>query len=243
MKKQTKHQLSLPTYLVEKVIMFNTFRNEIGYSAYECSFLLGKHDYFIRDIENLLDKSTLSTIDTNYLLLIFKKNFEEIFPIITYIGNYSITIEECIGLKRKPLFKWQIHNVLDSIRSYSIQEEIKHIQLETTLDLYDKETVTSFIFSLYQKGFFNNTKTALQIFDECRKEENFGSNFHVRNMIHALNFYTDEKSGEPILDNSRTNLFSRRLFYKPINFQINSAKGLVSKAFSSIDITSFQEAA
>ncbi|GGH12064.1 GNAT family N-acetyltransferase [Sphingobacterium alkalisoli] len=245
MKKQKLHQLSLPAYSVEKSHDFLRYRKEVGYSAYECSFLLGKHDFFIRNIENLLHKSSFSTIDTNYISLIFREIFGDIFPAIAFNGNYAIRIEHTTGLKRKPLYEIKIEEVpgVKTSTSYSVQEEDKHIELQTKLELKDEQTLKDFIFSLCNNGFFNHARTALEIFDECRKEENFGANFHPRNMIKALNHYTNSKSGEPILDNSRTNLFSRRLFFRPIDFAFDHASGTISKEFGNIGLSSFRKAA
>jgi hypothetical protein len=242
MKKPKIYQLSLPAYSLEKALKFVNFRREVGYSAYECSFLIGKHDYFVRDIENLLDKSSFSTIDTNYILLIFRKEFQQVFPIKTFDGNFTIALKQSIGEKRKSVYEIVIDAFPPTNRSKIIYEEEKHVELPTKLELSDEETLKEFVRRLYDEGFFNNTRTALDIFNECRKDENFGSNFHPRHMIRALNHYTNSKSGEPILDKSRTNLFARRLFFKPINFEIVPSKGNVSKSFRNIGIENFQQA-
>lgn len=242
MKKPKIYQLSLPAYSVEKALQFVNFRREAGYSAYECSFLIGKHDYFVRDIENLLDKSSFSTIDTNYILLIFRKEFKQVFPIKTFDGNFTLALKQSIGDKRKSVYEIVIDAFPPTNRSKIIYEEEKHLELPTKLELSDEETLKKFMRRLYDEGFLNNTRTALEIFDECRKEENFGPDFHPRHMIRALNHYTNIKSGEPILDKGRTNLFARRLFFKPIDFMIDTVTGPVSKAFQNLGIQTFQQA-
>lgn len=238
-------QISLPVYSVDKALMFRKYRKKIGYSAYECSFLIGKHDFFVRDIESLLEKSWFSTEDTNYVLLIFVDELENLFPTIAHNNNYSVVVKKSIGLKRKLLLEidMEILGISDSHRKYSIQEEEKHVELPTSLELEDEQTLRDFIFTLYREGFFNNTKTALEIFDVCREEENFGRNFHPRYMIRALDYYTNRKSGNPILDNSRTNLFSRRLFFKPVDFEILESSGPISKIAIDKGFTSFRKAA
>lgn len=236
-------QISLPVYSVDKALMFRKYRKKIGYSAYECSFLIGKHDFFIRDIESLLEKSWFSTVDTNYVLLIFEDELENIFPTIAHNNNYSVLVTKSVGLKRKLLFQVEIEvlGISDSKQKYSIQEEEKHLELPTNLELEDEQTLRDFIFSLYSEGFFNNTKTALEIFNVCRKQDNFGKNFHARNMIRALDYYTNKKSGNAILDNSRTNLFSRRLFVKPFDFEISESKGSISTAIKSLNLNTFKD--
>lgn len=245
MNKIETFQISLPVYSLDKALMFRKYRNKVGYSAYECSFLIGKHDFFIRDIESLLEKSWFSTDDTNYVLLIFEDELENLFPTIAHNNNYSVVVKKSVGLKRKLLFEveMEVLGISGSKQKYSIQEEEKHVELPTNLELQNEQTLRDFIFSLYREGFFNSTRTALETFDECRRVENFGKNFHPRNMIRALDYYTNKKSGKPLLDNSRTNLFSRRLFFKPVDFSIIASSAPISSAVLHKGLDTFKKAA
>lgn len=225
-------------------MLLKQLREKLGCSAYEVSFLLGKHNFFVRDAENPLKTTLIDSEDTCHLAKVFRIAISQITPPNIATDNYQLEVIKDKTEKRKDRFEIYIKNTTPIYTNpIEIIEEEKHVELSTILVLSDIESLRSFIRKLYQVGFFNDTRTALEIFDECRKEENFGHDFHPRNMIRALEHYTNSKSGEPILDKSRTNLFARRLFFKAVDFPINPSKGSISKSLRNIGVESFQQAA
>ncbi len=120
--------------------------------------------------------------------------------------------------------------------------EDKEEELETTLFLSSYENVQLFFRELIAIGYFDSTRTALEIFNTFRSHDKFGPNFHPRFLIQNIRYFLNKKSGEPILDNRRTNFFSRRLFFKPLDFEIESKSGAVSESFIAIGINTFQQA-
>ena len=224
-------------------MLLEQLRKKRGYSAYEVSFLLGKHDFFIRDAENPLKTTLIDIEDTCHLAKVFQISIGDITPPNSTVDNYQLEVVKGKAERRKDRFEINIINAIPHHNDpIIIIEEEKHAELPTKMVLSDLETVKSFIYKLFQEGFFNYTRTALEVFDECRKQENFGSDFHARNMIRALNYYTNRKSGEPILDSSRTNLFARKLFFRPMNVPLDPSKGKISKAFHNMAIETFQQA-
>lgn len=241
--KKSKHLITFPAFSFEKIALLKQLREKLGYSAYEVSFLLGKHNFFVRDAENPLKTTLIDSEDTCHIAKVFRTAISQITPPTIAIDNYQLEVIKGKTEKRKDRFEIYIRNTVPPrTKPVEIIEEEKHIELPTKLVVSDVKTIRSFIHGLYQDGFFNNTRTALEIFDECRREENFGPNFHPRNLIRALDHYTNSKSGESILDKSRTNLFSRRLFLKAIDFMIDTATGPVSKAFQNLEIQTFRQA-
>ncbi len=219
-------------------------RKKLGLSAYEVSFLLGKHDFFIRDAENPLKTTLIDPEDSCHLMKVFRLPLDHITPPNMPVDDYQMIVTKEKAEKKKDRFQIDIQNTIAGLsKSVVLAEEEKHVELPTTLELSDEQKVRGFIHALYLKGFFNSTKTGLEIFDECRRAENFGANFHPRNMIRALDYYTNKKSGKPILDNSRTNLFSRRLFFKPVDFSIIASSAPTSSLMLHKGLDTFRKAA
>ena len=242
--KKSKYTITFPAFSLEKTLLLEKLRKKFGFSAYEISFMLGKHDFFIRDAENPLKTTLIDPEDTCHLMKAFRVPVDYITPPNMVVDNYQMIVTKEKAEKKKDRFQIDIQNPIPALsRSVVIVEEEKHVELPTTLDLSDEQTVRDFIYALYLNGFFNSTKTALEIFDVCRRAESFGANFHPRNMIRALDYYTNKKSGNPILDNSRTNLFSRRLFFKPVDFSITASSAPISSAVLHKGLDTFRKAA
>ncbi len=242
--KKSKYTITFPAFSFEKILLLEQLRKKLGLSAYEVSFMLGKHDFFIRDAENPLKTTLIDSEDSCHLMKVFLVPIEDITPPNMPVDDYQIIVIKEKAEKKKDRFLIDIQNAIPALsRPIVFVEEEKHVELPTPLEVLDEQKVRGFIYGLYTSGFFNNTRTALEIFDVCREEENFGSNFHPRYMIRALDYYTNRKSGNPILDNSRTNLFSRRLFFKPVDFEISESSGPISKVAIDKGFTSFRKAA
>ncbi|MGJ1196860.1 hypothetical protein ACR777_12085 [Sphingobacterium spiritivorum] len=239
--KQTHDQV-FPAILFRKIFMFHTYRIDIGYSAYECSFLLGKHDFFIRDAENPLKTTHIDPVDSNYLACIFGESIEKFTPDVTKQDNYQLKISISQTENRKTSFQILIRNEqLSNSNPFTLIEEEKLCVLPTAQFLSTLDKVKDFILHLLNNGYFDNTRTALDIYNEYRRNEDFGANFHVRNLIKSLNHFTNKKSGQALLNNERTNLFSRRLYFKPFNFEIKD-NSTVSDLFLSNGIADFASA-
>ena len=112
--------------------------------------------------------------------------------------------------------------------------------IPTPLKTYTYDEVIVYIDTLLAGNFFEVPKTALEVLDNCR--EHFGVDFHQRYMITVLNHYTNKKSGNPILDNSRKNDCGRKVFWKPFDFSIDPSKGDISRLFFERNISTFIEA-
>jgi hypothetical protein len=189
-------------------------RLDLKYSAYELSFLLGKNDFFVRDVENPLDTKRYNPDDTNYLLLIFNEQLSSIMPPKTEPNTYHLEITSYLNEIRRMVYEIALKDTNGSgYKLFKIFEaEDKHVELDTSRSLLSFNEVQSYIDALLNTVFFNEPKRALDIFESCKTY--FGENFHPRNMIKVLNFYTNKKSGVPKLNNDRRDDFGRRLFSK-----------------------------
>ncbi|WP_367208860.1 GNAT family N-acetyltransferase [Sphingobacterium sp. R2] len=239
--RKTKIQnTTFPAISFDKILFFHKARTERGISAFECSFLLGKHNFFIRDAENPFKSTLIDAEDSVHLGKVF--SLRDYNPKTSQFDLYKLEVEEQ-KINRKES-KWLIAIKNDGAPSdpIEIMVEDKEAELETTLSLSAYENVQSFFRELIANGYFDSTRTALEIFNTFRNHDEFGSEFHPRYLIQNIRYFLNKKSGEPILDNSRTNLFSRRLFFKPLDFAIENKSGAISESFSSIGINTFKQA-
>ncbi|MEO7215546.1 hypothetical protein [Mucilaginibacter sp.] len=222
---KTHSKITISTVEFYKIYMVMFHRLASGYSAYEQSFLLGKTDLFVRDVENPLKSKRYNIDDANYILLIYNLSWKDIIPAEALQDNYQLEVTSYPGDKRIPVYEIRksakesgsvlFRNfTLDKNEEKSeiliVTEEDKHVEPATQLFLSTYDDVKIYIDKLLIGIFFTEPKRALDIFKQCQLK--FGITFHPRNMIKVLNFYTNKKSGVPKLDKERRDEFGRMLF-------------------------------
>ncbi|GEM65904.1 hypothetical protein SF1_38860 [Sphingobacterium faecium NBRC 15299] len=232
---------TFPAFSFDKVMFFHKIRTEKGYSAFECSFMIGKNNFLIRDAENPLKKTLIDAEDSLVLAKLFR--LERYNPPCNPIDYYKLDVTFSIVERKK--MQWEIviaNDEIKPLRALKIIEEDKEIELPTSSFLSTYDAVQEYFKKLVAEGYFNSARTALDILNKYRESVEFGPDFHPRYLIKNIRYYLNKKSGEPILFDRRTNQFSRRLYFKPFNFEILSSNGLISKTFLSAGINTFQEA-
>lgn len=240
--RKSKHFVTFPAFSYDKIALFHKIRKEKGLSAFECSFLLGKHDFFIRDAENPFKPTLIDPEDSVHLAKIFA--LEDYNPPLTPLDLYKLKVEEVKIDRKRTKRIIRVESDLELSNAYlEICTEEKEDELETQMDLSGYAEVQTVFRDLLQQGYFDHTRTALEIFDTFRAMDQFGPDFHPRYLIQTIRYFLNKKSGEPLLDNSRTNLFSRRLFFKPMDFENDYTSGSISKAFRDVGLQSFRQAA
>jgi len=239
-RKRKIQNTTFPAISFDKVLLFHKARKEKGISVFECSFLLGKHDFFIRDAENPFKSTLIDPEDSVHLGKVL--SLTECNPETSNFDLYKLEVEEIKVDRKKTKRIIIIKNEGADLDPIEMIVEDKEEELETSLFLSSYQNVQLFFRELIANGYFDSTKTALEIFNTFRIHHEFGPNFHPRFLIQNIRYFLNKKSGEPILDNSRTNLFSRRLFFKTLDFKIESGKGAISESFTAIGINTFQQA-
>lgn len=239
-RKKTVHT-TFPAISFDKVMFFHKIRIEKGYSAFECSFMIGKHNFLIRDAENPLKKTLIDPEDSLVLGKVF--NLEAYNPPSNPIDYYKLDV--IVSKVERKKTQWEIFKTNDDIKPLGttiIVEEDKEIELPTSSFLSTYDDVQVYFKKLIAEDYFNSARTALEILNKYRESDEFGPDFHPRYLIQNIRHYLNKKSGEPILNDSRTNQFSRRLYFKPFDFEISSSNELISKAFINHGINTFQKA-
>jgi hypothetical protein len=208
--KQSIDKFTVVAIDFHKIYTVRELRVTEGYSAYELSFLIGKTDFFVRDVENPLSTKRYNPDDTNYLLLIFNKEIRSLMRERVDQNLYQIEVVSYLGEANAKVYEIKIK---DSATIYtSFMEEPKHIELPTSRHLSTFTKVQKYVDELLEDQFFDEPKRGLDVFEKCKTH--FGSDFHPRNMIQVLNYYTNKKSGIPKIMKENTNQFGRRLFIK-----------------------------
>lgn len=187
-------------------------RLQLGYSALELSFLLGRENFYVRKAENPLHTLRYSVNETNYLLLTFDTDISSIMSPVILDDVYHLQISTYSGERRKPVYEMYVQ---DSNKEYkhfkTFQEEDKHDVLPTPLLLIPEEQVASLIDNLINASWFSTPRTGLEVFQICR--QHFGKSFHPRPMINLLNQHSNKKSGTGRLVKDR-NKSGRQTFIK-----------------------------
>lgn len=195
-----------------KIYIVMDLRLELGYSAYELSFLLGKNDFFVRDVENPSNSKRYNPNDTNYLLLIFNEPLCSIMLPKVEENICHLEIKSYLNEFRKIIYEINIKDKnKNAYKPFKIFEvEDKQAVINTSRNVLSFEHVQSYIDTLLVNTYFDEPKRALDIFESC--QANFGADFHPRNMIKVLNFYTNKKSGVVKLNKESRDDFGRTLF-------------------------------
>jgi len=193
----------------DKVYLVMDKRIDLGYTDRELSFLLGYRSLYVRDVEDPLHTLRYTPKDTNYLLHIFDCKLPEIMsPKITelfYHIKVSVTIKD------------------DGRKVYEISRELKnkeYVQYRTlkirennTLSMPDTtraDQIQHYIDHLFETGYFETPRTALEIFKKSVKD--FESPVKPQYLHDALSFYTGKRKAPRLIQ--RKNESSRTVYLK-----------------------------
>lgn len=214
LKKKSTHEFTFASFEFAKIYLVRDERIKRGFSAYELSFLLGKDDHFVKYAENPLEKKRYGINDTNYLWLIFGGPLSAIMPERIEVNSYHVRITHYSDGRKDNEYYIEKKDTKDAPYEFyrEIKVEEKHAELSTPSKVFTFEEARLFIDELLADGYFNTPQRALDIYQKCQLK--FGSEFHPRNMIKVLNFYTNKKSGIPKLNKEKKNEFGRTLFIK-----------------------------
>lgn len=90
--KKSKYLVTFPAFSFDKIALYYKIRKEKGISAFECSFLLGKHNFFIRDTENPFKPTLIDPEDSAQIGKILL--LEDYNPPVTPLDLYKLNVEE-----------------------------------------------------------------------------------------------------------------------------------------------------
>lgn len=147
-------------------------REEYGYSQFELSFLMGSHDFYVRDIENPFHTLQYSVPNNGYLMRIFKCGIDQIVPAKLLIIEASIhRVSTATNQQEKLVFK--VEKLGDDgkwVTLKTFSEEPKDMLLDIP-SRFAEEEVKNWVIRKFEKAtFLKRPKTALEILNACEKD-------------------------------------------------------------------------
>jgi len=194
----------------EKVYMVMDKRIALGYSGRDLSFLLGYRPLYVRDVEDPRHMLRYTPKDTNYLQLIFDCKLEEIMLPKTVESVYRIRVDTLIREGDNPIYKISRklnNNTVVSYRTINLNEDTNGSLLKATVK---SELVLDYIRDLFEGNYFNEPKTALEVFNKCKKK--LGESVQPCDLACAIAFYTAKRKSPKL--NQVKNKSSRTVYSK-----------------------------
>lgn len=190
----------------EKVYMVRDKRMALGYSDRELSFLLGYRALYVRDVEDPLHTLRYTPKDTNYLLSIFDCSLSELMPSKVALPFYQIKVVVSVDKEGREVY--EIFQEIDKkFVCYKVLEpDPEKVILECALD---DQTVKDYISHLFNRGYFNEPKTALEIYKKCVRR--FGMPLRPWFVMHGLSFFTSKRKAPKLVQFKNS---SARTVYK-----------------------------
>lgn len=198
----------------EKIYMIRSKRISKGYSDRELSFLLGYRLLYVRDIENPTEKLRYSPTDTNLLQCIFECLLSELMPPKIAERYYTIqVITEILEPNQSTADNPNPHFPLAKKTAKKTSEIISHdiymVNFDSQLipwlfftpgkeaypidfDSFQKvRDIVDEVEKLFNNGYFNEPKTAWEIFEHCVKT--FDKSVRPCDVADAIGYYTGKR--------------------------------------------------
>jgi hypothetical protein len=152
----------------DKIYRVMDKRVSLGYSDRELSFLLGYRPLYVRDVENPLHTLRYTAKDTNYLLDIFECSLQEIMAPKIRDTFYPIKIEtqQYAGGITYKIWKDNAPDKAQLLKEFTAEIETSRV-MKNTIKFVE---VNEYLSTLFNNGYFNDARTALEIFKHCKAE-------------------------------------------------------------------------
>jgi hypothetical protein len=198
--------LSMPVYSIEfdKIYRVMDKRKSLGYSDRDLSFLLGYRPLYVRDVEDPLHTLRYTAKDTNYLLKIFDCELPEIMAGIIPEAFYQIDVEK---ITKDGNIAYRIYKEVFPGDQILLREFSNENKSDVDSEGYAK--IEDFVQSLFDNGFFDEAKTALEVFMACR--ERLGSLVAPFDVANAVGNYTGRRKAPRLVQEKNE---SGRTVYK-----------------------------
>ncbi|MFD2904654.1 hypothetical protein [Sphingobacterium anhuiense] len=182
-----------------KMLNIIKLRKKRGLSQFELAFLLGQRDLYVRDFERPDHTLILGLSENNTIKIIFKCELDDFVPLNNSTINQQIRIHYHIDQQGNRVYiaeqkvangKWK-----EFLR---FGDEEKDILLDSSSTVTNTQ-VQSWIDENYHNGYFNDAKSALQIFLDC--EVHFDEPVRPLFIANAIQHYTKKKKAPRLVKN------------------------------------------
>ncbi|WP_286752159.1 MULTISPECIES: hypothetical protein [Sphingobacterium] len=189
--------LSMSEFELFKMFNILKLRKDSGISQFEFAFLLGQRDFYIRDYERPDHTLILGHGENNTVRSIYDCRLDEIVPVS--LPKCAVRILCAMDENENKHFKIQKsydNKIWEDDTDLVLGDEPKELELPIKSDV-TQENVQDWIDSVYQAGYFNIPKSALQIFQDCK---NFFKDY-VRPLFIAntIQTYTKKKKAPRVV--------------------------------------------
>lgn len=200
-----KLSFSVAAIEFEKVYMVMDKCISLGYNARILSFLLGYRATYVRDVEDPMQKLRYTPKDTNYLQSIFECRLPEIMPGKIAELHYQIKIDTSIDADGHTVY--EISRELKN-QQYILYRKIKLADrpIAVSNKVVEVDKILEYVRHLFSSGYFDAPKTALEVFNKCRKK--FSLSVHPDHVAKGIAFYTGKRKSPRLIqeknESSRT---------------------------------------
>lgn len=178
----------------DKVYMVMDKRLALGYSDRELSFLLGYRHLYVRDVENPLHTLRYTPKDTNYLLSIFDCRLPELMPAKVDEAFYQVKVVESVDQAGGSVYEIFREKGKQFIAYKVVRVGEPGVFAKNSADA---ENIMHYVSHLYRKGYFDDPKTALELYKKCTHR--FGKPLQPQLVMDALSFYTSKRKAPRIV--------------------------------------------
>ncbi|SEB05051.1 hypothetical protein [Pedobacter hartonius] len=189
----------------DKVYRVRDKRILLGISDRDLSFLLGYRATYVRDVEDPDDTLRYTPKDTNYLLSIFDCKLSEIMTDKIPEPFYRIDVEK---FTNENGIGYKIYREIESKERILLQY-LSPLIKKKQKGLPNNE-ISIYISNLFIDGFFDEPKTALDVFAQCIKK--FGAEVASYLVIDAIGKHTGKRKAPRLLQ--RKNQAARTVYFK-----------------------------
>lgn len=164
---------AMPQIEVEKMLNVLMLRKQKCYSQFELSFLMGQHDFYVRDAEDLQHTLIYAIPFTNVFRQIFNCDVEHIVPNIHTTPSYQVRISQAADKNNDIIYRaekkidgedWEL------IAEFGTEEKDLQLALPESTVFVSEQKIKEWVQQKIETGYFDAARNALQIFEDCNTE-------------------------------------------------------------------------
>ncbi|TJZ53785.1 hypothetical protein FAZ15_17320 [Sphingobacterium olei] len=164
---------AMPQIEVEKMLNVLLLRRKKRYSQFELSFLMGQHDFYVRDAEDLAHTLVYTVPFANIFREIFDCDIQAIVPDVNQKPIYSIRILEATDQAGNTIYRAERQledGTVEFIAMFGTEEKDLQLEFAEPKDIVSELEVKDWVLGKIESGYFDVAKNALEIFDDCKFE-------------------------------------------------------------------------
>lgn len=146
-------------------------RKKKRYSQFELAFLMGQRDFYVRDAEDPMDKLMYGGHFANIFRQIFDCPLQDIIPNLNVEPSYSISISQSTDESGNITYRAErqfADGRVEFITELGTEDKDLQLEFEEGTNAASAQTVRDWVASKIESDYFDTSKNALQIFNDCK---------------------------------------------------------------------------